>query len=65
MRIRSRAIRRCGELLRQVEPARGANQNIGEGDHPKVPARKDVAAAAGLSEHQRKTALRVAARGLC
>jgi len=24
------------ELLKQIEPARGANQNIREGDHPKV-----------------------------
>ncbi len=59
-RIQARAIRRCGELLRQIQPARGANQNIREGDHPKV-TRESVADAAGLSEHQRKTALRVAA----
>lgn len=36
LRIQARAIRRCGELLKQIEPARGANQNIGEGAHPKV-----------------------------
>ena len=58
-RIQARAIRRCGELLKQVEPARGANQNIGEGALPKV-TRESAAASAGLSEHQRKTALRVA-----
>jgi hypothetical protein len=59
-RIQARAIRRCGELLRQIEPARGANQNIQEGDLPKV-TRESAATDAGLSEHQRKTALRVAA----
>jgi hypothetical protein len=59
-RIQARAIRRCGELLREIKDGRGANQNIGEGDHPKVLTRKDAAAEAGLSEHQRKTALRIA-----
>ncbi len=58
-RIQARAIRRCGELLKQIEPANGANQNIREGNHPKV-TREMAAADAGLSEHQRKTALRVA-----
>lgn len=58
-RIQARAIRRCGELLKQIEPARGANQNIREGTLPKV-TRKFAAADAGMSEHQRKTALRVA-----
>jgi hypothetical protein len=59
-RIQARAIQRCGELLREIEPAPGANQNIGEGARPKVQTRKDAATAAGLSEYQRKTALRVA-----
>ena len=59
-RIQARAIRRCGELLREIKDSRGANQNIREGDHPKVLTRKDAAADAGLSEHQRKTALRIA-----
>lgn len=59
-RIQARAIRRCGELLRQVPSAHGANQNIREGDRPNVQTREQVAADAGLSEHQRKTALRVA-----
>jgi hypothetical protein len=63
-RIQARAIRRRGELLRQVAAAYGANQNIREGAHPNVsptPTRQGIAEAAGLSEHQRKTALRVAA----
>ena len=59
-RIQARAIRRCGELLKQIEPARGANQNIQEGDLPNVITRTQAAEQAGLSEHQRKTALRVA-----
>jgi hypothetical protein len=59
VRIQARAIRRCGELLKQIEPARGANQNIKEGDHPNV-TRKAAAEDAGLSEHQQKTALRIA-----
>ena len=60
LRIQARAISRCGELLKQIEPARGANQNIREGDHPNVITRTQAAEQAGLSEHQRKTALRVA-----
>jgi hypothetical protein len=59
LRIQARAERRCGELLKQIEPARGANQNIQEGAHPKV-TRSSAAQEAGLSEHQRKTALRIA-----
>jgi hypothetical protein len=31
LRIKGRAIRRMGELLQEIKPARGANQNI-EGD---------------------------------
>jgi hypothetical protein len=46
------------ELLREVNPAYGANQNIQEGDLPKV-TRESATTDAGLSEHQRKTALRV------
>jgi hypothetical protein len=51
-RIQARAIRRCGELLKQIEPAK--NQ------HGRAPTRAQAAEDAGLSEHQRKTALRVA-----
>lgn len=60
-RIQARAIRRCGELLREIKPARGANQNIRDAADPKVRTREGAAADAGLSERQRKTALRVAA----
>lgn len=59
-RIKGRAVRRCGELLKQVEPKQGANQNIRDGAGPKVQTRTSVAEAAGLSERQQKEALRVA-----
>ena len=58
-RIQARAVRRCGELLKLIEPANGANQNIKEGALPNV-TRELAASEAGLSEHQRKTAIRVA-----
>lgn len=58
-RIQARAVKRCGELLHEIDPSRGANQHIREGALPKV-TRTSMATDAGLSEHQRKTALRVA-----
>jgi hypothetical protein len=58
-RIKARAIRREGEILKQIEPARGANQPIQDGAVPKV-TRESAAEDAGLSERERKTALRVA-----
>lgn len=59
-RIQARAIRRCGELLRQVPPSAGGRPP--ETRDATVPSsRQQVATDAGLSEHQRKTALRVAA----
>lgn len=60
IRIRDRAIRRAGELLKQIPPARGANQNIGGGVPTKVLTRKDAAEGAGMSRDQMHTALRVA-----
>ena len=56
-RIQARAIRRCGELLKQVD--RGKTGPRVEGRHRPV-TRTDAAESAGLSERQRKTALRVA-----
>jgi hypothetical protein len=60
MRIRARAIRRCGELLKEIEKAQGANQNIRDGEGPKVQTRKTAATEAGMSERNAKTAIRVA-----
>ncbi|MBY8974639.1 hypothetical protein KHP62_02400 [Rhodobacteraceae bacterium NNCM2] len=59
-RIRARAIRRAGELLKQVEPARGANQNINVANGNNVLTRKQAAADAGMSHDQANTALRIA-----
>jgi hypothetical protein len=59
-RIRARALRRAGELLRQVGPGQGARDGKREvGAHP--PSRDEVAKAAGFSGHRAKQALRVAA----
>jgi len=63
MGIRARAIQRCGQLLEQVAPAKGANNRYtkveGDGNGPFY-SRKDAAQEAGMSERQKKTALRVA-----
>lgn len=55
-RIRARAIRRCGELLKQVEPSKGGQPTHDGGGI----SRTKAAADAGLSERQKVTALRVA-----
>ena len=47
------AARRCGELLDEIEPAHGANQNIEDGAGPNVLTRTDAANGAGLSERHR------------
>ena len=60
-RIQARALRRVGELLLEVEPAHGANQNNRDGAVPIV-GRIAAAEEAGLSERQRKTALKLAAK---
>jgi hypothetical protein len=59
-RIRDRAVRRGGELLLEVKPGRGANQNIRGGATPKVRTRKEAAKKAGLSPDQAKQMTRVA-----
>ncbi len=82
-RIQVRAIRRCGELLEQIEASKGGRppKNTGErrpslegwipgtgkaGDRPSLEGwipgttRTQAAADAGMSEHRRKTALRIA-----
>jgi hypothetical protein len=59
IRIQERAMRKAGELLKQIPPANGANQNIKAGAGLKV-TRTAAAADAGLSARQQKTALRLA-----
>lgn len=58
-RIRARAVRRCGELLRQVPSGQGSRNQYGELRDGTV-TRRGAAQEAGLSERQRVTALRVA-----
>lgn len=62
MRVRARAIRRCGELIAEVQAARGRRTDL-EFLEPALPilTRSQFADDAGLSEHERKTALRIAA----
>jgi len=57
-RIRARAIRRAGELLKQIEPAGGARTDL----KPNVGGytRSDAAREAGMSPHQQFQATRVA-----
>jgi len=60
-RIHLRSVRQMGLLLKQIEPQQGGDRgNSATGGRPPVGSRKAAAEAAGLSEHQRKTALRVA-----
>ena len=56
-RIQARAIRRCGELLKQFDGRGGDNTK--KADTPLF-GRADAANHAGLSEHQAKQAVRVA-----
>lgn len=60
LRIQARAQRRMGELLKQIPSAQGANLTA-TGRAGAVPiSRESVARDAGLSDRQRKTALRMA-----
>lgn len=59
-RIQARAIRRCGELLKQVPQGHGARDGKRQDGAAPPLTRTQVAEDAGLSERQRKTALRVA-----
>lgn len=59
-RIRARATRRAGELLKQLEPNPGGRPSeTSEGDRPSF-YRTDAARDAGFSSHQAKQAVRVA-----
>jgi hypothetical protein len=46
------ALRRCGELLKEIEAAQGKRTDLepGEGDRPKSTTRKSAAEEAGLSD---------------
>lgn len=57
IRIRDRAVRRAGELLKQIPP--GKNQHDARADSGPS-SRSGAAEDAGMSERQKKTALRVA-----
>jgi len=57
-RIQARAVRRCGELLKQFD-GRGVNQYTKD-DEGTLITQKQAASDAGLSDHQRVTAVRVA-----
>lgn len=59
-RIQARAIKRAGLLLKQIGSKQGARTDqLRDGGDPKL-TRTQAAADAGMSERQRKTALRVA-----
>lgn len=58
-RIQARAVRRLGELLKQYD-ARGGDQSEKEGTRPFAIGRTEAAEQAGMSDHQRKQAGRVA-----
>jgi hypothetical protein len=62
LRIQQRATRRMGELLKQTSSASEANlvQNHREAGSGPSETRTQIAAAAGLSDRQRKQAIRVA-----
>jgi hypothetical protein len=55
-RIQARAIRRCGELLKEFEPAKNQYDAQADGGLSRTQAAEE----AGLSERQQKTAVRVA-----
>lgn len=57
-RIQARAIRRCGELLKQFNAAGARTDRPSEGAHPR--SASEAASDAGISPHQHKTAVRVA-----
>lgn len=60
-RIRARAIRRAGELLKQVEPGQGAHwESKRAGADTSIQTRTDLAQSAGMSVRQQLNAIRVA-----
>jgi len=62
-RIRARAMRRAGELLKQVEAQRGGDRRSDQYQKEAgrlLVSRSEAAQRAGMSDHQQKTAVRVA-----
>ncbi len=61
-RIQGRAVRQAGKLLREVDGRGGHRKAKTEGDHrsSRLPSRKELAESVGLSEHQQRTATRIA-----
>jgi hypothetical protein len=60
VRIRSRALRRAGELLKQIEPGKSGPKSELKAAADLQLARKSAAEEAGMSERQQKTAIRIA-----
>jgi hypothetical protein len=70
LRIQARAIRRCGELLKEVDSATGANLPNVERKGGRPFGRTQAATNAGLSDHQRRpsssrSATRTSPPGIC
>jgi hypothetical protein len=59
MRVHARAIDRCGELLEEIPPNKGGRPRETQGGTSPSLTRTQAARDAGLSDDQRKTALRV------
>lgn len=58
-RIQARAIRRCGELLKQFD-GRGGSKTESKAALTSAPTQREAAADAGMSVHQQRIAVRVA-----
>lgn len=59
-RIRARAVRRCGELLKMIKPGQGARDGKRSGGNPTPLNRRNAAEQAGMSKDQQVQAIRVA-----
>lgn len=59
-KIHARAIRRCGELMLEIEKAQGGDRKSTGVEYPLINTRTQAAKDAGMSDHQRKQALRIA-----
>lgn len=63
MRIRARACRRCGQLLKEIEKGSGGDrrsEDFKEGGAPHFETRKQAAEDAGMSPDQAKQSIRIA-----